>query len=144
MSTQTESQSNLEKYGYEQSLNRVLGLGSLIFYGLAYLAPLTIFTTYGLITNMTHGMLALAYLAATVAMVLTALSYAQMVKAYPIAGSVYSYAQRSINPHVGFLSGWAILMDYLLIPMMNYLVAAIFFSRYSRVFRRGYSFSYIS
>ena len=125
MSTQ-ETQSNLEKYGYEQSLNRVLGLGSLIFYGLAYLAPLTIFTTYGLITNMTHGMLALAYLAATVAMVLTALSYAQMVKAYPMAGSVYSYAQRSINPHVGFLSGWAILMDYLLIPMMNYLVAAIF------------------
>ncbi|HVI42153.1 MAG TPA: APC family permease [Anaerovoracaceae bacterium] len=122
----TSTERNLEKFGYEQSLNRVLGLGSLIFYGLAYLAPLTIFTTYGLITNMTHGMLALTYLVATIAMALTALSYSQMVKAYPIAGSAYSYAQRAINPHIGFLAGWAILMDYLLIPMINYLVAALF------------------
>lgn len=120
------NQSNLERFGYEQSLNRVLGLGSLIFYGLAYLCPLTIFTTFGYVTNMTHGMLALTYLVATVAMVLTALSYSEMSKAYPIAGSAYSYAQRSINPHIGFLAGWAILMDYLLLPMINYLVAAIF------------------
>ena len=135
-----QPQSNQERFGYEQSLNRVLGLGSLIFYGLAYLAPLTIFTTYGLITNMTHGMLALTYAVATIAMVLTALSYAQMVKAYPIAGSVYSYAQRSINPHVGFLSGWAILMDYLLIPMINYLVAAIFLQPVFPEFRPGSSY----
>lgn len=120
------TEKSLQNFGYEQSLNRVLGLGSLIFYGLAYLAPLTIFTTYGLITNMTHGMLALTYTVATIAMALTALSYSQMVKAYPIAGSAYSYAQRAINPHIGFLAGWAILMDYLLIPMINYLVAALF------------------
>lgn len=126
MSTQQQAQINLEKFGYEQSLNRVLGLGSLVFYGLAYLCPLTIFTTFGLVTNMTHGMLALTYLVATVAMTLTALSYSQMVKAYPIAGSAYSYAQRAINPHIGFLSGWAILMDYLLLPMINYLVASLF------------------
>lgn len=116
----------LEKFGYEQTLSRVLPLSSLIFYGLAYLCPVTIFSTYGLVSTMTHGMLALTYAVATLAMILTALSYSHMVKAYPVAGSVYSYVQRSINPHLGFLAGWAILMDYLLLPMINYLLAAIF------------------
>lgn len=116
----------LEKFGYEQTLKRVLPLSSLIFYGLAYLCPVTIFSTYGLVSNMTHGMLSLTYAVATLAMILTALSYSHMVKAYPVAGSVYSYVQRSINPHLGFLAGWAILMDYLLLPMINYLLAAIF------------------
>ena len=117
---------DLEKFGYEQTLNRVLPLSSLIFYGLAYLCPLTIFSTYGLVSNMTHGMLSLTYFVATIAMVLTAMSYSHMVKAYPVAGSVYTYVQRSINPHLGFLAGWAILMDYLLLPMINYLLASIF------------------
>jgi amino acid transporter len=117
---------DLKQYGYEQSLKRVLPLSYLVFYGLAYLAPLTIFSTYGIVTNMTHGMLALCYILATGAMLFTAYSYSQMVKAYPMAGSVYSYVQRSINPHLGFLAGWAILMDYLLIPMINYLLISLF------------------
>ena len=116
----------LQKYGYHQELKRVLTLGSLIYYGLAYLVPLTIFTTFGLVTTMTHGMLSLTYAVATVAMTFTALSYAEMVKAYPMSGSAYTYVHRSINPHIGFLSGWTILLDYMLLPMLNYLVAALF------------------
>ena len=116
----------LEKYGYKQELKRVLTLGQLIYYGLAYLVPLTIFTTFGLVTTMTHGMLSLTYAVATVAMTFTALSYAEMVKAYPMSGSAYTYVHRSINPHIGFLSGWTILLDYMLLPMLNYLVAALF------------------
>lgn len=117
---------NLENFGYEQSLKRVMPLGSIILYGLAYMAPGTIFGTYGLVTSMTHGMLAITYSIALLAMLFTALSYNQMVKAFPVAGSAYSYVQRSINPHVGFLAGWAILMDYLLIPMLNYIIASLF------------------
>ena len=82
----------LERYGYEQSLRRVLRLKSLIFYGFAYMMPLTIFTSYGIVQQITHGMLALAYVVCTIAMVFTAISYMQMVKVYPMAGSVYSYA----------------------------------------------------
>ena len=122
----SQDTADLERFGYEQSLNRVLPLSSLIFYGLAYLCPVTIFSTYGVVSHMTHGMLSLTYTVATLAMVLTALSYSHMVKAYPVAGSVYSYVQRTINPHLGFLAGWAILMDYLLLPMINYLLASIF------------------
>ena len=116
----------LESFGYEQELNRVLGLPAVCLFGFAYLAPCTIFSYFGLINGSTHGMMSFAYFIATVAMLFTALSYRQMVKAYPIAGSVYNYTSRSINPSVGFLSGWVILLDYILLPMINYIIAAGF------------------
>lgn len=120
------SVSELERFGYEQELKRCLPLSFLIFYGLAYLCPVTVFSTYGLVAVTSHGMVAMSYIIALTAMVFTAFAYMKMVKAYPVAGSVYSYVQRSMNPHVGFLAGWAILMDYMLLPMINYMLAAIF------------------
>ncbi|MBQ9060888.1 MAG: APC family permease [Firmicutes bacterium] len=116
----------LGKLHYKQELKRVMGLPSVVFFGIAYLAPITIFTTYGLITNMTHGMLSLAYVVATCAMIFTAFSYRQMVKAFPIAGSVYTYVQQTFNPHLGFMSGWAILLDYILLPMFDYVALAVY------------------
>jgi amino acid transporter len=59
-----------------------------------------------------------------VAMVFTALSYSQMSRAFPMAGSVYSYAGRGIAPSAGFMAGWAILLDYLLIPTLLYVTGA--------------------
>ena len=115
----------LDKLHYKQELKRVMGLPSVVFFGIAYLAPITIFTTYGLITNMTHGMLSMAYVVATCAMIFTAFSYRQMVKSFPIAGSVYTYVQQTFNPHLGFMSGWAILLDYILLPMFNYVALGV-------------------
>ena len=99
------SENSLEQFGYKQELNRVLGLPAVCLFGFAYLAPCTIFSYFGLINGSTHGMMSFAYLIATVAMLFTALSYRQMVKAYPIAGSVYNYTSKSINPSVGCLWG---------------------------------------
>ena len=48
-----------------------------------------------------------------------------MVKAFPIAGSVYNYASRGIAPPVGFLAGWAALLDYFLVPGLLYLIASV-------------------
>lgn len=120
------SENSLEQFGYKQELNRVLGLPAVCLFGFAYLAPCTIFSYFGLINGSTHGMMSFAYLIATVAMLFTALSYRQMVKAYPIAGSVYNYTSKSINPSVGFLSGWVIILDYILLPMINYIIASGF------------------
>ncbi len=116
----------LESLGYKQELNRVLGLPQVVIFGLAYVAPMTVFTTYGIVTVQSHGMLPLAYIVATIVMTFTALSYRQMVKAYPMAGSVYTYVSRSIHPHVGFLSGWAILLDYILLPLIVYIVCPLY------------------
>jgi amino acid transporter len=60
-----------------------------------------------------------------VGMMITASSYAQMSKAFPMAGSVYTYAGRGIHPNMGFLAGWVILLDYVLVPTLLYIVAAI-------------------
>ncbi|MBR0597221.1 APC family permease [Sinanaerobacter chloroacetimidivorans] len=109
-----------------KELKRVLPLSSLVFYGLAFMVPLTIFTTYGIVTNMTHGMVAITYVITTLCMSFTAFSYVRMTKAYPVAGSVYTYVHKSINPYIGFLSGWVILIGYMFLPMLNYLVSAIF------------------
>ncbi len=108
------------------SLKRALGLPSLLVFGLAYVAPISVFTTYGVASNLSSGRLALAYLVATMAMLLTALSYANLARWFPEAGSVHTYASRVLHPHVGFLAGWAIALDYVMIPVINVMIAGIF------------------
>ncbi|MCO6056335.1 APC family permease [Pseudomonas sp. MOB-449] len=108
------------------ALRRILGLPALVFFGLVYMVPLTIFTTYGVVTEMTGGRTALAYVITLLAMIFTALSYSFMVRRYPIAGSAYSYTSLSFGPGVGFLAGWSLLLDYLFLPMINYLVIGLF------------------
>ncbi len=115
--------------GTQPTLKRVLKLPHLVFYGIAYIIPLAFFETYGLVQQETHGMHSLAFLLTSVAMGFTAFSYSKMVKAYPVAGSVYTYVGKGINPHAGFLSGWLILMDYMLLPMFTYLVMAMYLNQ---------------
>jgi amino acid transporter len=107
-------------------LKRSLGTPSLLLFGLAYMLPLAVFTTYGLVTETTGGHLAGAYLVTTIAMLFTAGSYASMVRAYPVAGSAYTYTQRTFGRHLGFLTGWTLLLDYLALPLLNYLVIGIY------------------
>ena len=107
-------------------LRRVLGLPALVFFGLVYMVPLTIFTTYGIVTEITGGRTAGAYLVTLLAMLFTATSYSFMVKRYPVAGSAYSYTNMAFGPNVGFLAGWSLLLDYLFIPMINYLLIGLF------------------
>jgi amino acid transporter len=107
-------------------LERVLGLPALVLFGLAYMVPLTVFTTYGVVTDSTAGHLPAAYVLTLAAMLFTAYSYGRMVAAHPFAGSAYTYTQRSFGGHAGFLVGWALLLDYIFLPMINYLVMGIY------------------
>lgn len=108
------------------TLKRALGLPSLVLFGLAYMVPLTVFTTYGIVTTETKGHLPAAYVITLAAMLFTAYSYASMVRAYPQAGSAYTYTQKSFGPHLGFMTGWSLLLDYLFLPMINYMVIGIY------------------
>jgi putrescine importer len=110
----------------EGQLRRVLGVPSLVLFGLVYMVPLTVFTTYGIVTETSGGRLSVAYLVTLAAMVFTARSYARMAAAYPVAGSTYAYTQRTFGAPVGFLAGWSLLLDYLFLPMLNYLVIGIY------------------
>lgn len=107
-------------------LRRVLHLPGLVLFGLVYLVPLTVFTTYGLAALETGGRLPLAYLLTLAAMLFTAQSYAAMGRVFPTAGSAFTFASNAFGAKVGFLCGWALLLDYLFLPMLNYLVIGIY------------------
>lgn len=107
-------------------LKRVLGVPSLVLFGLVYMVPLTLFTTYGIVTQISGGRLPLSYLVTLVVMLFTARSYGLMARAFPYAGSAYTYSQRSFGPGIGFMAGWALMLDYLFLPMINYLVIGIY------------------
>lgn len=104
------------------TLTRTLKLPSLVLFGLAYLTPLIVLAIFGVIAETTGGASPSAYLVAMVAMLFTAQSYGRMAVAYPVAGSAYTYIRRSIDSRVGFLAGWAVLLDYLFLPMVIWLI----------------------
>ena len=109
-----------------QSWRRVLGVPSLVLLGLVYMVPLTIFSTYGIVVELTGGRLSAAYAVTLVVMLFTARSYGRMSQAFPFGGSAYTYATRSFGPGLGFMAGWSLLLDYLLLPMINYLLIGIY------------------
>ncbi|GAA3140117.1 hypothetical protein [Nonomuraea salmonea] len=88
--------STVEQFGYRQELQRSLGFADLMIYGLIFMVPIAPFGIFGNVFSISHGMVALAYVIGLVAMAFTALSYAQMARAFPMAGSVYTYAGRGI------------------------------------------------
>ena len=105
-------------------LRRSLSLGDLLVYGLVFIVPIAPFVIFGVVFNASKGMVPLTYLIGLVAMVFTALSYREMSASFPVAGSVYAYVGRGLHPAAGFLAGWAILLDYLLIPSLCYVAGA--------------------
>src|SRR6266702_2728357 len=100
-------------------LRRVLGLGDLIFYGIVLIQPVGAVGIFGLASTYSHGHVSATIFVALIAMMLTALSYGRMAGLYPAAGSAYTYVGRGLNPHLGFLAGWAMFLDYLLQPLIN-------------------------
>lgn len=112
----------------EGQLKRSLKLRHVVFIGLAYMSPLAVFDTFGIISDITNGHVPAAYLLIIIAILFTAYSYGKMVKIYPLAGSVYTYTRKTMNAHLGFLVGWAAILDYLFLPMINSLLASIYLS----------------
>jgi len=116
---------SLEPFGYEDQLDRALSLSDLVVYGMIFMVPIAPFAVFGFVWQDARGMVALAYLIGMVGMLFTALSYAAMSRAFPLAGSVYAYVQRGLHESAGFLAGWLILLDYILIPALLYLFSAV-------------------
>ena len=107
-------------------LVRTLGLPGLVLFGVAFTAPLVVLMTFGILDAASHGTAAGSYLIAGVAIFLTAASYGRMASILPGTGSAYTYARKSIAAPVGFLVGWSVLLDYLLLPMMTALLTAVY------------------
>jgi len=100
-------------------LRRVLTLWDLVFYGIVLIQPIAPVPLYGVAQKLSNGYFATIILIAMFAMMITAVSYGRMAALYPSAGSAYTYVGRGLNPHLGFLAGWAMFLDYLLQPLIN-------------------------
>lgn len=107
-------------------LKRTLSLGAVVLFGIAYMTPIIVLGTFGILAQTTQGLVPAAYLVASVAMLFTALSYGRMAAAFPVAGSAYAYVRKSISPKLGFLAGWGVLLDYLFLPMAIWLIGAAY------------------
>jgi putrescine importer len=111
-------------------IRRVLTRWDLILFGLVILSPTAVYPVYGIIQHVSHGQAALSYIVAMVAMLFTAASYGKMASVYPSAGSTYTYVQQSFGAPVGFIAGWAMILDYFLIPLESVIYSALTAQRF--------------
>ena len=110
-------------------LTRVLGLWDLIFYGIVLIQPIAAIGLFGIASQSSRGHMVTTLLIAMVAMMLTAVSYGRMASLYPSAGSAYSYVGKGLNSHLGFLAGWAMFLDYLIVPVINTVYGSLTLQR---------------
>lgn len=108
------------------TLKRSLGMWAIVGLGLGYMTPTVVFDTFGIVTEETDGVVPLTYLVALTVMLFTAVSYGKMVRVFRSAGSAYTYTRETMHPALGFMVGWAALLDYLLLPMVNALIIRIY------------------
>jgi putrescine importer len=110
--------------GAPVKLRRVLGLWDLIIIGIVIIQPIAPMGIYGVISNDARGHVVTTILIAMVAMLFTAVSYGKMARAYPSAGSAYTYVGQELNPALGYVTGWAIVMDYILNPLICTIICS--------------------
>ena len=99
-------------------LRRTLGLWDLILYGVVVIQPIAPMSAFGVVSTTARGHVVTAILIAMVGMLMTAISYGRMARVYPSAGSAFTYVGQEINPALGFATGWAMVMDYMINPMI--------------------------
>lgn len=99
-------------------LRRTLTLWDLILYGVIVIQPVAPMSVFGVLSDRGHGHVVTAILIAMVAMLFTGISYGRMARAYPSAGSAFTYVAQEVNPGVGFVTGWSMVMDYMLNPLI--------------------------
>src|SRR5437762_6708597 len=110
-------------------LRRTLTLWDLIFYGIVLIQPIAPVPLYGIAQKLSDGHFVTIILIVLFGMLITAVSYGRMGARYPSAGSAYTYVGRGLNPHLGFLAGWAMLLDYLIIPLFCVVYGSLIVAR---------------
>jgi putrescine importer len=99
-------------------LRRTLTLWDLLLYGIIVLQPVAPMSAFGALSDRGHGHVVTAILIAMVAMLCTAVSYGRMARVYPSAGSAFTYVAREIHPAAGYVTGWSMVMDYIVNPLI--------------------------
>src|SRR3981189_937698 len=119
-------------------LRRTLTLWDLILYGVIVIQPVAPMSVFGVLSDRGHGHVVTTILIAMVAMLFTAISYGRMARAYPSAGSAFTYVGQEINPALGYVTGWSMVMDY----MLNPIICTIWCSQQANVFAPGVPYAF--
>jgi len=99
-------------------LRRTLTLRDLILYGVIVLQPVAPMSAFGALSDRGRGHVVTAILIAMIAMLSTAISYGRMARVYPSAGSAFTYVAQEIHPSMGYITGWSMVMDYIVNPLI--------------------------
>jgi len=108
----------------QRGLRRGLSFWDLVLFGIICVTPIAPLPPFGIAEKLSNGHATLTIFIAMSAMLVTAISYGRMAGLYPQAGSAYTYVSRGLNPHAGFLAGWATFLDYMIIPLANVIYCA--------------------
>lgn len=119
-----------------QGLRRTLTLWDIILYGVIVIQPTAPMSVFGVLNDRGHGHVVTTILLAMIAMLFTAISYGRMARAYPSAGSAFTYVGQEINPALGYVTGWSMVMDYMLNPM----ICIIWISQQAHVFAPAFPY----
>jgi putrescine importer len=114
-------------------LRRTLTLWDLILYGVIVIQPVAPMSVFGVLSERGRGHVVTAILIAMVAMLFTGISYGRMARAYPSAGSAFTYVAQEIHPGLGYVTGWSMVMDY----MLNPLICTIWCAQQAHAFAPG-------
>ncbi len=120
----------------QNRLKRSLRLGDLILYGIVAIQPVAPMSVFGVLSNRGKGHVVTTILIAMVAMLFTAFSYGKMARAYPSAGSAFTYVGQEVNAALGYITGWSMTMDY----MLNPIICIVWVSEQLHVFAPAVSF----
>jgi amino acid transporter len=117
--------SNSQSAGNGPGLKRVLGLSSLVLYGIILIQPTAPMPLFGAAANLANGHVVTTIIIGMIGMMFTAISYGKMANVYPSAGSAYAYVTREIHPSAGYFIGWGMIFDY----VMNPIICVIWISK---------------
>jgi putrescine importer len=100
------------------TLKRSLGFWDLVLYGIILIQPTAPMPNFGIIYQEARGHVVTAILFAMVAMLFTSISYGRMARVYPQGGSAFLYVGKELHPSLGYMTGWCLVMDYILNPLI--------------------------
>lgn len=121
----------------EQSLKREVGWFGSFCMGYADVGA-DIYVALGLVAAYAAGASPLAFLIASISYICTGLAYAELTSTYPYAGGAQVYAMKSFNDLVGFIAGWAVMLDYTIDISLFSLATAGYLSFFFPQLKTGY------
>jgi len=99
-------------------LKRSLRLRDLILYGIILIQPTAPMPVFGVLYEKSRGHVVATILLAMIAMLFTSISYGRMARVYPHGGSAFLYVGKEIHSSAGYITGWCLVMDYILNPLI--------------------------